>query len=465
LIHVAGTKGKGSTCAFISSILSQYRITSSQQPSSDRLNKIGLYTSPHLRAVRERIQINQEPLSEAEFAKYFFEVWDRLEESSTKEGRDIKDKPVYFRFLTLMAFHTYLREGVDTAIIEVGVGGEYDSTNIIEKPTCVGITSLGVDHTAMLGDTVEEIAWHKAGVIKEGRPSFTISPQPGDAMRVIRERAAERNSELVEVTLHPELSRIKLGLDADFQKLNASLAIAISASHLESISHPHLPFEISPSIELPSEFKRGLQKAAWPGRCEVRTESNIQWCIDGGHTQESIAESGKWFAGRVLAARSQPSQAPTTKAGLAKSTPPQTPRILIFNQQTRDAGALATTLHQTLTSALASKAATGPRDEPFTHAIFCTNQTYAAAGYKADLVSINTNAEDVDVLTVQKGLAETWAKLSGEGVECLVERSIEGAVGVVRGIAGGTEGDVCVLVTGSVHLVGGFLEVLDGDGA
>ena len=134
-VHVAGTKGKGSTSAFVSNILSQY---------SD-VKKIGLYTSPHLRFARERIKINNEPLSEEKFAKYFFEVWDRLDQSAQAAGEDpadLRTKPQYFRYLTFMAFHAYISEGVDAAVIECGIGGEYDCTNVIPKPVAGAITSL-----------------------------------------------------------------------------------------------------------------------------------------------------------------------------------------------------------------------------------------------------------------------------------------------------------------------------------
>ena len=173
-IHVAGTKGKGSTSAFIASILAQY---TSSEPHS-KPSKIGLYTSPHLRFVRERIQINNEPISEELFAKYFFEVWDRLEAAAKSDDtpQDEPTKPVYFRYLTLMALHAYLKEGVDTAVIECGIGGEFDSTNILVKPTVTAVTSLGIDHTAVLGSTLPEIAWHKAGIFKHDSIAFT-APQ------------------------------------------------------------------------------------------------------------------------------------------------------------------------------------------------------------------------------------------------------------------------------------------------
>ena len=183
-IHVAGTKGKGSSSAFISSILSQYR--------DSGIQKVGLYTSPHLRFVRERIKINDEPLSEEAFAKYFFEVWNRLEAAAKDRGHPdpsaLDTKPAYFRFLTLVAMHCYMSEGVDAAVVECGIGGEFDAKNILVQPTATAVTSLGIDHVVLLGDTISSIAWHKAGVFKPGVPAIS-APQPEEAMAVLKQRA------------------------------------------------------------------------------------------------------------------------------------------------------------------------------------------------------------------------------------------------------------------------------------
>lgn len=134
--------------------------------------------------MRERVRINGEPLSEDKFAKYAQDVWERLENTKpealalneSEDARDLlratrehPDKPTYFRFLTLLAFHAFLQENVDVVVLEVGVGGEYDSTNVIEKPVVCGITALGLDHVSVLGDTIDKIAWHKAGIIKVSR--------------------------------------------------------------------------------------------------------------------------------------------------------------------------------------------------------------------------------------------------------------------------------------------------------
>ncbi|KFX91726.1 hypothetical protein O988_07608, partial [Pseudogymnoascus sp. VKM F-3808] len=128
IVHVAGTKGKGTTSAYVDSILASYK-RSHGLPS-----KIGLFTSPHLVSVRERIRINSLPITTEKFTKYFFEVWDRLDLYNAKEGLGATDKPPYFRFLTLMSFHAFVSEGVDAAVYEVGLGGEYDATNAIAQP-------------------------------------------------------------------------------------------------------------------------------------------------------------------------------------------------------------------------------------------------------------------------------------------------------------------------------------------
>ena len=433
---MAGTKGKGSTSAFISTILTQYIRGPSQ--SAPLFNKIGLYTSPHLRFVRERIQINNKPISEELFAKYFFEIWDRLEASAAQAGlpTDTSAKPVYFRFLTLMAFHTFLKEGVDTAIVECGIGGEYDTTNILEAPTVTGITSLGIDHTTILGDTIEEIAWHKAGIMKAGARCFS-SLQPQSALKVLHDRATERGVALQVVDRHPEIDSVKLGLAADFQKSNASLAIAMASAHLRAIGHNHA------TAPLPTEFVLGLERVRWPGRCEIRLEDSTMWHIDSGHTLESIEVAASWFASRCA-----PSFEPSSNR----------PRVLLFNQQTRDAEALVRTLYRTLAETLKGQ-------RPFTHAVFCTNRTWKETGFGPDLISINTNAQEVKALEVQKRLAETWKGIDPE-TQVVVRESIEEAVEWVRGLVGTTDSNgedrkSMALVTGSTHLVGGFLEVLE----
>lgn len=359
-----------------------------------------------------------------------------MEDAARSKGlpADKTSKPVYFRFLTLMAFHTYLSEGVDTAIVECGIGGEYDSTNILVKPRVTGITSLGIDHVAMLGDTIEEIAWHKAGIMKLGVPAFTVLQLPL-AQKVLSQRAAEKSVNLQTVSTDPYLSTIRLGLAGNFQLSNASLAIRIASAQLIALHHPP-----PPTFPLPPEFVRGLEQVQWPGRCEIRRENNINWHIDSGHTLESIQAAATWFASGLPA--------------LTTDLRNRRIRVLLFNQQTRDADSLARALHQALADALHD-------DRPFTHAVFCSNATFHDTGFRPDLISINTDSRAVTELEVQKRLAETWHNIDG-ATQVRVVPSIEEAVAWVRGLASDRDAErVQVLVTGSVHLVGGFLEVLE----
>ncbi|KAJ2358884.1 Folylpolyglutamate synthetase, partial [Coemansia sp. RSA 2618] len=289
VIHVTGTKGKGSTCAFTAAILTQ--LSEQLQAAHGRPLKIGLFTSPHLIEVRERIQIDGAPISQHEFAKYFYETYDGLrspEPPLRKVSPDSPDMPMYFRFLSLMAYHTFLRERVDVAIMEVGVGGQYDSTNVIRKPTVCGIASLGIDHQNSLGSTIEEIAWHKAGIIKHGVPVFSVEQQPS-ALAVIEKRASENEAPLQVVA---PLDTAKLGIPGDHQRINAALAAALCRTWAQRTNNT-LPDTSE------SWITRGLQLAEWPGRSQTFTSPRVPsltWHVDGAHTIESVAACAKWFS-------------------------------------------------------------------------------------------------------------------------------------------------------------------------
>ncbi|KAL8956015.1 MAG: hypothetical protein Q9183_006448 [Haloplaca sp. 2 TL-2023] len=280
--------------------------------------------------------------------------------------------------------------------------------------------------------------------MKEGAPAFTVS-QPATAQDVLEKRAKEKSVDLAIVPEHTLLANVKLGLEAPFQRSNASLAIALTSAHLRSL--PNAP-QILPSA-LPQEFIHGLEQVRWPGRCETRRENGVVWHIDSAHTLESIRLAASWFATCIPAPSSQ----------ALSGDGPRSIRVLLFNQQTRDAPALARALHSTLVAALEKG------QQPFTHTVFCTNRTFQEDGYRPDLVSLKTDTQEVDALAVQKGLRDTWSRLDGGASDVVVKSSIEEAVEWVRSIARNEragEKDVSVLVTGSVHLVGGFLEVLEG---
>ncbi|KAK4166619.1 tetrahydrofolylpolyglutamate synthase [Cladorrhinum sp. PSN259] len=429
IIHVAGTKGKGSTCAFVDSILSRY------QRKGGPPSKIGMLTSPHLIAVRERIRINSSPISEETFAKYFFQVWDRLEANANVAADHVEPgtKPIYSRYLTLMSYHVFLSEGVDAAIYETGIGGEYDATNVVERPVASGISTLGIDHVYVLGGTVDKIAWHKAGIMKTGSPAFTIEQVP-PAAEVLKDRAAEKGVDLKVLGIDPRLEGVNVRPDAVFQKKNATLAVALAETVLKKL-YP----TFTPNAEaFPLEFVEGLEQVVWRGRCEVKEEDKVIWHVDGAHTVDSLKMAARWFISEC-AERSSPGT-----------------QVLIFNQQGRSEavdflGGLCNTVKNA-----------DPTGQGFKHVIFCTNVTYAETGYKKDFINHQYNPADIEKMTQQKIFAEKWAALD-PSAKISVIPSIEEAINTARSIADseGSGRKVQALITGSLHLVGGALGILE----
>jgi folylpolyglutamate synthase len=424
-IHIAGTKGKGSTSAFVASILSEYAKSGKENVPK----KIGLYTSPHLRFVRERIQINGSPLSEQEFAEHFGYVWQRLKETTGP-------MPMYFRFLTIMAFHAFSKEKVDSAVIECGIGGEYDTTNILEVPPVTAITALGIDHEALLGTTIDSIAWHKAGIFKPGAIALTVQ-QPEAAMEVLHMRAEEKQTKLHIIKPHPEIEsgQVELGVGGVFQRSNASLAAVIVSAQLRKLGNLEVPDLIAQyDAPLPEEFKAGLKNVKWAGRCDIRedSKSDTTWYLDGAHTMESIQLAAKWFADQV-----------------ADNSEPQD-RVLIFNQQSRDAKQLANGLLKILEPQLSSS--------PFGKVIFTTNITTQRGGYKPDLVSLNNDAGQIQDLHVQRDLGSFWESID-QKANVEITPTIEEAINLARAYSPVAQ----VLIIGSLHLVGGAIDILESD--
>jgi folylpolyglutamate synthase len=436
VLHVAGTKGKGSTCAFAASILAHY------QRAHGIPRKIGLFTSPHLIAVRERIRVDGAPIGEELFARYFFDVWDRLGDAEKREGPIVLDerlgvpsppRPIYSRYLTLMSYHVFLQEGVDAAVYETGIGGEYDATNIVERPLASGISTLAIDHVFALGNTVEKIAWHKAGIMKPGSAAFTIEQVPG-AARVLQERAAAKGVPLKVLEIDPRLQGVHIKPDALFQKKNASLGIALAETALQKLDPGFKP----DASTLPQTFVDGLERVVWRGRCEVKTEGPIVWHIDGAHTVDSLKMATRWFAGECA-----------IKSG---------PKALIFNQQGREEAV------QFLEGMITALKTHGQGDNnAFEHVIFCTNVTHAETGYKRDFVNHQYDPEAIKALTAQRGFADRWAALD-PAAKIDVMPTIEDAINHVRGLGSSlSEGQtVQALITGSLHLVGGALAILEG---
>lgn len=291
IIHIAGTKGKGSTCAFTRSFLRAHGMRTGFP------KRIGLYTSPDLQCIRDRIQIGDQPISEDLFTHYFFEVWEKLMPHHHEVGESAEQparQPRYLQFLALLAFHTFIREEVDAAIFETHHGGEYDATNVIRTPVVTGITSLGMDHIAQLGPTIENIAWHKAGIFKAGAPAFSVTQEAGVA-DVLRDRATERKStDLTFVSTNMSLPANVKTLSVPVQQLNCSLALELAKSFLQR----RAPERTSSSLTS-NDISAGVENFSWTGRferLEDHDEGGCLWFLDGAHNTLSLEQAATWFA-------------------------------------------------------------------------------------------------------------------------------------------------------------------------
>ena len=279
-IHVAGTNGKGSTCAFASSLLT------AQGSITGYPRKVGLYTSPHMRHIRERIRINGEPISKECFATRFFEIWAKLPHQATPE----LDIPRYLQLLALLAFHVFIVENVDVAIFEAHLGGEWDATNVMKSPTVVGISKIAEDHIKLLGPTIESIAWHKAGIMKPGALAFS-SFQTTEITSVLQQRACDKKVALEFVGIDSALPE-KAALVPEAQKMNCSLALALVRSWLLS------KFDKKHGLA-EDGIKLGVERFEWPGRYQHMDDKYIQWYLDGAHNISSLQSTVAWFAKTV----------------------------------------------------------------------------------------------------------------------------------------------------------------------
>ncbi|CAN1257340.1 Folylpolyglutamate synthase [Linum perenne] len=325
IVHVAGTKGKGSTCTLTESILRNCGF------------RTGLFTSPHLIDIRERFRLDGADISEEKFLAYFWWCFNRLKEMTTEDV----PMPPLFRFLALLAFKIFAAEKVEVAILEVGLGGKFDATNVVQKPVVCGIASLGYDHMEILGNTLGEIAGEKAGILKHGVPAFTVQ-QPEEAMCVLEDKASSLHVDLqvvqpLDVNL---LNGLRLGLDGEHQYVNAGLAIALSFSWLKRTGHLELASQ-EHGGSLPEQFVKGLTTARFQGRAQVvpdeyvdgESDGDLVFYLDGAHSPESMEICAKWFAGAVKGE----SQNVIVKPPVSSSThqlEKKTVQILLFNCMT-----------------------------------------------------------------------------------------------------------------------------------
>jgi dihydrofolate synthase/folylpolyglutamate synthase len=281
-VHVAGTKGKGSTCTMLAKMLEANGF------------KVGLYTSPHVVTLHERIAINSQLISESEMLGLINRVYAPVE-SIAKNS----DAPTFFEIMTALAFMYFADNNVDIAVIETGLGGRLDSTNVVE-PKVVGITSLSIDHQMQLGKTIELIAQEKAGIFKKGVPIVTV-PQDPAAMKVLKKQALELKSPIsitgadIDFSCRFESSRefgphtricvttptsrfehLRVPLPGEHQAMNCGLALAM----LDKLKACGFKIDDEKAVS-------GLKDVTMPGRMEIIC-NDPRIMVDAAHNAASI---------------------------------------------------------------------------------------------------------------------------------------------------------------------------------
>ncbi len=277
VIHVAGTNGKGSVCAYLQSILTKAGIS------------VGMFTSPHLVTMRERISLSGKMISEEEFVTAFHKIKDSIKTFADIRKDDFH--PSFFEFLFFLAMVIFEKQDVEYLILETGLGGRLDATNVISHPTACVITEIGYDHMEYLGNSLTEIAGEKAGIMKPGVPVVTIEKKDAvteklqDAARLIGcpllviqpedIKINEIENKTIDFSFHSRYYmyvRLLLSTKAFYQTENASLAVqTVELLKDNRISEEHI--------------RSGLKDAYWPGRME---EISPGVFLDGAHNEDGI---------------------------------------------------------------------------------------------------------------------------------------------------------------------------------
>jgi len=498
IVHVTGTKGKGSVAAFCENIL---RVR-------DKLTT-GLFTSPHLVNIRERIRIDGRPISEEIFGSAYWEIrqrfdtWKQNNDSINDDG--LPSLPGYFRMLTLIAvfiFANYTTQGgkkIDVAIFEVGMGGRYDATNIFDhtmRNVVCGVTLIDYDHIRVLGSELSQIAWEKGGIFhtnKEeqshnnitSRPStstvktdvikssltvgneslrfFTIIDNTDDVNNILRSCAfREGKGQTLGIVKKGDAVNPswKIGLPGDHQRINAELAVALSNALIKQITQR--------DVSSPSSLSNALMQTFWPGRCQsVSKKSNnkiIKYRCDGAHTPQSLATGLEWFR---------------SVSGYNQDLPK--PRVLLFNcHHERNPVPLLDMI----------QAGDQPRDaneakhsrQLFDRIYFCKADfgrpsALQEASAKSLLVDSGIMEKDGRHIEDKAEIGRTWQdtlavlwkeiavlKMRGVSVSemsCTTNISAKDAITMIEQMDEYDEPEIEVCVTGSLYLVGSVLDAVE----
>ena len=270
-IHIAGTNGKGSTAAMTASILQQAGY------------KVGLYTSPYIYRFHERMQVNGVQISDEDLCavtEYVKPLADAMAESPTE-----------FELVCCIAFEYFLRQNCDIVVLEVGMGGAFDATNVIECPEVAVITNIGLDHTDFLGNTLEDIAKTKAGIFKEGGDAVIYRGTPG-VEKVFETICAQRNVTLRKADFDA-LNLISHGLEGQTFDCGERKALQLPLLGIHQLKNAAVVLSIIDTLIAKgwniteAQIRQGLQQASWPGRFDIVGRDPL-FIIDGGHNPQCI---------------------------------------------------------------------------------------------------------------------------------------------------------------------------------
>lgn len=295
-VHVAGTNGKGSVCSFISNTLKEQGYN------------VGLYTSPYLEKFTERIRLNGNNIEEEDVARIITIMKEKIDQMVS----DGFAYPTEFEIETAMAFYYYWEKQADYVVLEVGLGGRYDATNVIKSPLASVIVSISLDHIGVLGNTLGKIAYEKAGIIKENSVTVVYKQKP-EAEEVIKKVCEEKNSKYIEVNfehlvvkksdinsqvfdckiLGEKFEDIEISLIGEHQINNAILALTVI-----KVLRDYKQLKISNQ-----SIRRGFLKTRWPGRIEKINDNPI-FIIDGAHNEDGAKSLSKalekYFTGKKM---------------------------------------------------------------------------------------------------------------------------------------------------------------------
>lgn len=270
-IHIGGTNGKGSTSAYLTSVLRAARY------------RVGTFTSPYVRTFNERIAIDGKPVSNYMLASAV--------ETAKPHADAMADRPTEFELITAVGFEIFRRKKVDVVVLEVGLGGRFDSTNIIEAPLASLVTGIAFDHMQLLGNSLSEIAWEKAGIIKEGCPTVTAR-LADEAAEVIAKEAREKNSavtvvDLDKIVVHSDtLDGIVMDY-GEFKNIRTSLIGGYQPRNIALVCEAVRALE-KRGMKIGKEaLYSGIANAKWPARFELLSREPVV-VFDGGHNEEGV---------------------------------------------------------------------------------------------------------------------------------------------------------------------------------